>query len=759
MINKSKRSIGIELSRDLSLFHITMLGVGMMIGAGVFVCTGIGIGISGPGGILIAFALNGLIALFCTMTYAELGSAMPEAGGGYTFVREGFGGGTAFLSGWMSWFGHAVAGSLYSIAFATYALHFFKELDLLHIAGSHAMFLEKGVAVFIALTFVYINYRGASETGLAGSIMALGQTAVLAIIGIIGVIAAVTDPSRLANFQPFLPNGWGKILVTMGFTYIGFEGYEVIAQAGEEVENPRKNIPKAIFYALLIVVSTYLLVAFAALVGVKAQGIEPWQWIGQYGATGFAKAIGMLMPFGGILVTLAAIFSSTSALNATTYSSTRVSFALGRDRYLPERLSHISKKRRIPDVALLFSASLIVIIAAALPVEDVAASADIMFLLLFLMVNLSVIKIRQEKGRELSYGYMIPFFPLIPIIAIVVQLILSIWLFDMSAIAWIATILWIGSGFIIYRTYSRYQIPIKKRKTKIIGEKSHLGTKNRRIMIPVANPQNASLLMKYATTLARAQDAEILVLSVVTVPEQTPLSEASKFVKEREGAIKEALKIAPSDIPIHSTIRYGHHVPRSIISAVKEHKADLLILGWHGKPKKRRQFALGSTVDPVIEKSLCDSLVIKPGKTEGLKPKSKILLPTTGGPHSLKAVDIVKDLIEEHEAEVTILHVLKEGETKESGERLVEKLLLPLENTPKVSAKITENEDHDLVDVIIKEGEDHDLIVIGATRSGLFEQMIFGSIPEQVAERSDKTVIMVKKYLGIRSWINRWLGS
>ena len=125
------RRIHPELSREMSLFQITMMGVGMMIGAGVFVATGIGIGIAGPGGMMLAFALNGLLAFFSVMTYAELGSALPEAGGGYSYVQESSGGLTAFMTGWISWFGHAAAGSLYAITFAKYTLHFFLELDLI----------------------------------------------------------------------------------------------------------------------------------------------------------------------------------------------------------------------------------------------------------------------------------------------------------------------------------------------------------------------------------------------------------------------------------------------------------------------------------------------------------------------------------------------------------------------------------------------------------------------------------------------------
>ena len=123
MQNQSHQANGeqkVALSRDLGLFTITMIGVGGMIGAGIFVLTGIAAGVAGPA-LVLAFLLNGIVTTFTAMAYAELGSAFPEVGGGYLWVKEGLGGANGFLAGWMSWFAHAVAGSLYALAFGRFA--------------------------------------------------------------------------------------------------------------------------------------------------------------------------------------------------------------------------------------------------------------------------------------------------------------------------------------------------------------------------------------------------------------------------------------------------------------------------------------------------------------------------------------------------------------------------------------------------------------------------------------------------------------
>ncbi|RKX91602.1 MAG: hypothetical protein DRP59_07390, partial [Spirochaetes bacterium] len=298
----SSGSVETELTRELNLFHLTMMGLGMMIGAGVFLGIGNAIFYAGPGGVVLTFSLNGLIALFTAMSYAELSSAIPKAGGAMHFARMGFGNGTGFIAGWMEWFASSIAGSMYAITFSIYTLRYFKLLGLLEWVSFDFSVMEKIIAVVVALFFIYINYRGASETGNIGAVMTLGQTIFMLLIGLAGIVVAIQDPGRLVNFKPFLPKGWSALLVTMGFTYVAFEGYEVIAQAGDEAIDPRKNLPKAMIYSVVIVTLTYMAVSFAAVVAVKQSflGTEQavWEWIGSFGEKGFGEAVSRLIPFG-----------------------------------------------------------------------------------------------------------------------------------------------------------------------------------------------------------------------------------------------------------------------------------------------------------------------------------------------------------------------------------------------------------------------------------------------------------------------------
>jgi amino acid transporter/nucleotide-binding universal stress UspA family protein len=746
--------IDTELSRNLTLLHVTMMGVGMMIGAGVFLGVGNAVRIAGPGGVILTFALNAVIALFTAMSYAELSSAVPRAGGAYNFARIAFGRGTSFLAGWMEWFASSVAGSLYAVTFALYTVHYLTQLGFIQATGFQLVLVEKGVAILIASFFVYINYRGASETGTMGAIITLGQTVTLAFIALVGIYTAISDPERLANFQPFLPNGWDKLLITMGFTYVAFEGFEVIAQAGDETIEPRRNLPKAMIYSIVIVMFTYVGVAFASIVGVKDVGQPVWIWIGNHGAKGFGEAISRLIPsYGSILVTITVIFASTSALNATIYSATRASYALGRDRMLPAVLSRLHSTRRTPHMALLSTGGLVIIVATLLPTIDVASSASMMFLFLFFLVNLCVIRIRRQMADEMTYGFVMPLFPFPPIAAILIQAALAMWLIHMSPIAWVVGPTWVFSGVIIYHTYSKHRATRTDDEIVVIREEPITKKEAYRILISVANPANAVALAMncYRFCQAKGTSTEVKVINMVPIPPQVPLSEASKYTQAGEEAITEAMLYLAPRYAFGSTIRYCRNVARGIISAATEKKADLLIMGWQGH--RQRGFSLGSTVDPILERATCNVAVFKDCRQNKYK---NVLVPYAGGPNAAFALETGSIMVDKDEGRVVVLHVAAPGKPTQNIDAFLDETV-PQLNVPRSLFEPKYVIERDRFKVLCEEAEQHDLMVIGATGDPVFRQRVMGSLPEELARHCKRPLIMVKAKHPIKSFIKRWM--
>ncbi|NAL78563.1 amino acid permease [Nitrososphaera sp. AFS] len=552
-----------------------MIGIAGLIGGGIFVLTGPAIGLAG-GSVIIAFIINAIITLFTAMGYAELGSAIPEAGGGYLWVREGLPRPNAFISGWMAWFAHMVAGSLYAVGFGSFL---FSLLKMVNILGDHPLFgivpFDKLIAVASIIAFTYVNVKGVSEVGKAGIIVTIFQLGTIAALIGAGFWTIHTHPTWSGNFADLVPNGIGGIVAAMGLTFITFEGYEIIVQTGEEVKNPKKNIPRAIFISLAIVVVLYCLVAFVSIGAIFPKDISAWKFIGQNGDLGIIKAAGFFLPYGAFIVIIGGIVSSLAALNATTFSSSRVSFAMGRHYNLPHQLSSIHPKFKTPHVAIVISGIIMAIVAYTLPLNQIAVAAGVIFLLLFTQVNIAVINIRRIYGDKLDYGFKIPFFPVIPVIGIFLKLGLALYLLVTQPLSWGISVLWILVGFALYRMYT-FKKEVEHYAPMVTSE-GDLTRKHYRILIPYT-PENPDRLIKYAIRVAKENDGEVNVLRVLTVPTQTPLSAGTAFADAARKSFEPLENMLEQEnILNHYLFRISHEPSEAVLTTIEEQKIDLVI--------------------------------------------------------------------------------------------------------------------------------------------------------------------------------------
>jgi amino acid transporter len=741
------------LSRDLGLFQVTMIGVGAMIGAGIFVLTGIAAGVAGPA-LLLVFSLNGGIALFTALAYAELGSSMPAAGGGYVWVRESLGGLQGFMAGWMSWFAQATACSLYVLGFGYYFSEALRALGVLG-PGIEGGLVQKGIAVLIAAIFVYINYRGASETTLAGAVITILKVGILAMFVVSGAVVTFGLPNWKEPFRPFSPMGWSGILMAMGLTYIAFEGYELIAQTGEEVKRPERNIPRAIFASLAIVIPIYILVGFAALGGVDSGSVPSWQFLAGKGEGAMVEAARRFMPLGFVLLLIGGLAATTSALNATIYSSSRVAFAMGRNRYMPDVFSKVHPQRRTPYVAVLVSGALIITMAVALPIKDVASAADIMFILLFTQVNLALVGLRHKKPK-LKRPFKVPLYPVTPALAIVLQLLLGVFLFKLSPIAWYTAAMWILAGLTIYYAYAR-QREEEVTVSKVIFEEREIVDKDYKVVVPLSRPGEVGPLMTLATALAKAHDGEVWAMAAVELPGQLPLSAGQRFVEGTRSLLAAAETFQEeTHVPVHSLARLTHSADVAILDTLKERNPELAIMGWGGH-KKARGTTLGRILDRVVRVAPCNVAVIRwRGKEQEYK---KILLPTAGGPHARYAAGVAVDLARAFKATLTVCYAVSKGASDQEREKAMGWIDKTLQDVPLEGVRMSKQllESTSVANAIIDESANHDLVIIGSSNVKPWKQLVFGDIPRKVHLRAPATVMMVRKYEGpAKSWLFRF---
>ena len=660
-----------HLVRTLGLVDVVMIGIAGMIGGAIFVLVGPAIGLAGSA-VIVAFIINGVITLFTAMAYAELGSAMPEAGGGYLWIREGLPRPNAFISGWMAWFAHIVAGSLYAVGYGSFQ---FSLLQMLGIIGDQPLFgfipVDKLIAVLSITAFAYVNVKGASETGKLGIIVTVIQLGtIFALIGA-GFLTMNNNSDWTSNFASnFVPIGIGGIVAAMGLTFIAFEGYEIIVQTGEEVKNPKKNIPRAIFISLTLVVLLYCLVAFVSIGAISPQntgGIPAWNFIGQYGDLGISKAAEIFLPYGSFIILAGGIVSSFAALNATTYSSARVAFAMGRHYNLPHQLSNIHHKFKTPYLATIISAIIMAVMAYALPLDQIALAAGVIFLLLFTQVNIAVITIRRIHGERLQYGFKIPFFPIIPIVGIFLKLGLAIYLLFTQPTSWLISVLWIAIGFAVYRIYTfRKEI---EHYAPIVTSEGDLARKHFRILI-LYTPENPDRLTKYAVRVAKENDGEINILRVITVPHQTPLSAGTAFTERAAKDFEPLEKIIDKEnILNHYFVRISHEANEAILSTIEEQRIDLLIMDYETlRRNKALQTLATCNMLAILTGGLSDEeLALEDSIADRRNRKKSLVVLYDGGDHSDMVLKTASWLEHSGKFKTTILSIKKKEEGKHIG--------------------------------------------------------------------------------------------
>jgi amino acid transporter len=695
--------------------------------------------------LILAFLLNGLVTSLTAMAYAELGSALPGAGGGYQWIKEALGGTLGFVSGWMSWFAQAVAGSLYALAFGRFAA------ELVHVAGipTFGLTINQISLLFMTLiiiTFTIINYIGSSETASVGNTLTVIKIVILGLLVIFGALAM----SRMDGWQSrfttgFLPNGLVGVFIAMGFTFIAFEGYEIIAQSGEEILDPIRNIPKAIFISISVAVVVYILVGIVAVGAITPPGgLAAYEYLGDKGEIAIIEVAQQVFPWGigGFILLLSGLASTTSALNATTYASSRVSFAMGRDHNLPGFFARIHPKRHTPYLAVVATGVLMTLMAWTLPIEDVAASASIMFLLLFMLVNFAVLFLRLQSP-ELERGFRVPLFPILPVLAILSNAFLAVNVFRFSPIAWVFAVVWIAIGLLAYAFYFSRIEEMEKPKEILLEEV--LVSRDYSVLIPVANREQARILGKIGALLACNKSGEVLALHVVQVPVQLNLSEGRLFLRDGRQYLDDVIRQSKKcDVPVHTIIRLGRNVSHAIRQTAIENASDIIVLGWPGFTKSSGKL-FGSVADPIVDNPPTDVIVVRHRRWRPLK---RVLVPVTGGRNSRRAVRIAVNMASAEKpdpATVTILHVLPPGADEVGrirAERAVAESMHGVDGVP-IETMYVEGDDP--VESILSSAKGYDLIVIGATEEPVFTNFLVGTLPERVARGAEVTVMMVKR--------------
>lgn len=749
--NNQKRKIKVGLARVLGLSDAIFIGIASLIGGGIFTTTGLALGYAGPS-LLLVIVLNGIIALITGMVYAELGSTFPGAGGGFAWVKKGLGDWAGYISGWVSWFAQAVACALYALSFSFY-LGSALFLTILPIFGINFHFLEGSLIqkIFSMVMIVlvgYVNYKGVSGTSRFGKLFVYFEVFILLIFGIFGLISFFNKPDFAGGFLPFSPNGAFGLLAAMGLMYIGFEGSEIIVQSGEEIKNPNKNIPKAIFISLGFVVSLYFLTVFGIIGGTINGG--GWEVMAEAGQGALIKAAGVFMPGFGWIITIGGIFAALAALNSTIFSSSHVSFAMGRTGFLPKFLAKIHHKNRTPYVAIIISSVFILAIVAFLPLRDVAAMVDLLFIFLFSQLHIAMIALRK-KLPDKERPFKMPLYPLLSIIALVAYVFLAIQLFQVSPIGIFIVFFWIIAGIIIYYIYTQPTRIERVEKQIILEEKIRVAPKkNYRILLPISQDTNWRDLLSLALIMAKEKNAELSILHIKQIPLSLPLEISDNDLENERLFIDEVSGFCRGcQVNFDVVTIIARSISRTIIEVTKKEDPDLLIVGWKGWVKTTGKI-FGSDLDMVLRETKCDLIVARINSMDDFK---NILLPTNGGPHTKFSGKVALALAKNLGSRINVAYVASQKEVKKEGAKGLKEILkeivslLTINDWHHLKSEILSVESlspQSIACQIVQRSQDFTSIVMASASGRIFKEMIFGSTAETVARNSTCSIILTK---------------
>jgi amino acid transporter/Trk K+ transport system NAD-binding subunit len=423
----------LTFKRNIGLFMASMIGIGAMMGPGIFALPGELAKMIGPLGIVV-YLVMGIITVFTALNYSELGAALPIAGGGYSFTSLTLSRPVSFFTGWFFWIGNTIGCALYVIIFAlTIRGYFWPEANI--------------PLIIVVTTFVFtlINFRGMSEALKLITVMNLIELAIL-----LGVAALGLSSVKAPNFKPLAPLGLTPFLPSMALIYISYVGFELITVASEEIINPGKTIPRAILITLGVGIVIYVFVVFVMM------GAVNYKDLAENDVPFIFTAERILGSWGRWVAVLATIMASLSAFSVTLGASARVLFALGRDGHFPWAFAKLHKRFRTPYIALFVCSAIVIVFGSTGIVKFAASLSDFGYLMGLGIVNYAVIAL-HKKMPNLRRPFKVMLFPYIPFLGI-----LSCWLFVPALekrsflLGGLLTV--VGSAIYLYRPANRAEL-------------------------------------------------------------------------------------------------------------------------------------------------------------------------------------------------------------------------------------------------------------------------------------------------------------
>lgn len=435
-----------RLQRALGPLALTSLGVGAIIGAGIFVLTGLAAHEYAGPALVLSFVIAGLGCAFAALCYAEFAAMIPVAGSAYTYAYATLGELLAWIIGWDLILEYGMASATVAHGWSKYFLHLLELFGIhLPVAITSDPFSTPGAwfnlpAALVVLVVTAVLVVGIRESATFNASMVVLKLAVILFVIVMG--ALYVDP---ANWQPFLPFGWKGVAAGAAYVFFAYIGFDSVSTQAEEARNPQRDLPIGIITSLAICTALYIGVA-AVLTG-----MVPYTEIDVDAplAAAFAR---YGFPAAALIISVGAVAGMTSVLLVLLLAQPRVFFAMARDGLLPEKFfGHVHPRFRTPHRSTILTGLVVAVVAALFPIQALAEMVNIGTLFAFVVVCSAVLIMRYTNPDQ-PRPFRTPLFPLVPILGIVFNLGL---MFSLGSHNWLRLGVWLFLGFLIYFAYGR----------------------------------------------------------------------------------------------------------------------------------------------------------------------------------------------------------------------------------------------------------------------------------------------------------------
>ena len=452
-----------KLKRALGLFEATLYGIGIIVGAGIYALIGKVCGLAGNA-VWISFALSSILALFTGLSYAELSSLFPKDAAEFEYAKATIK--NRFVGLLVTWFvigAFIISASAVAIGFGNYlaALIFGQNWNWAIGLGPIQINWPVIFAISSIILFTYINYKGiqiSSDINIPSTILEVGGL-VLIILGVLALI--LIGKAHAINYMQ-MPTGWNGVFSGAILAFFAYIGFGSIAKMGEEMKDPKKNMPKAIILSILITTILYILVAVASVT------VVPWQTL--YNAPNPAALVaGTIHPWLNTLLAIIALFSTGNTILLILITTSRMMYGVASENALPKILAKIHPKTQTPYISVFTVGLVALLVALFKDIETVAEVTNIWIFFVYVFVNLAVILLRYQRPHEKRVFKMplnIGKFPILAGLGLVTSVIMFTYSFFMIKLSPTHPGVWMTGLLVVLALVFYLQNPARKKRNK-----------------------------------------------------------------------------------------------------------------------------------------------------------------------------------------------------------------------------------------------------------------------------------------------------